>query len=67
MVPEVYEFYTDGAMMKISGNDTLYSKWSIPECNYMTVGGKTFKIAELSRKIMVLRYGYLDFYYYPCQ
>lgn len=63
LTPEQYEFCDDGSVMKVRGNDTIYCEWSIPECGYLKISARTFKIVELSRKIMVLRYGNLDFIY----
>jgi hypothetical protein len=60
---EKYEFYTDGTLLKIKDSDTICEKWEFPECGYLRIDSKTFKIAELSRKIMILRYGETDFIY----
>lgn len=60
---EQYEFCADGTLTKVKSNDTIYGNWSIPECNYLKINTMTFKIAELSRKMMVLRYGESDFIY----
>ena len=65
VIPEKYEFCADGSLTKIKNNDTIYGNWSIPECNYLKINTMTFKIAELSRKMMVLRYGDSDFIYRP--
>ena len=65
VIPEQYEFYADGSLTKIKNNDTIYGNWSIPECNYLKMNAMTFKVAELSRKMMVLRYGDSDFIYRP--
>ncbi|MBQ2352121.1 MAG: hypothetical protein II575_12280 [Bacteroidales bacterium] len=63
VIPEQYEFSADGSLTKIKSNDTIYGNWSIPECNYLKINAMTFKVAELSRKMMVLRYGDSDFIY----
>lgn len=63
IIQEQYEFYGDGTLVKIKGNDTISGEWSIPECNYLKINSRTFKVAELSRKIMVLRFGESDFIY----
>ena len=63
ITPELYEFGTDGNLTKIRNNDTIYGEWSIPECNYLRINSMTFKVAEMSRKILVLRYGEVDFVY----
>lgn len=60
---EVYEFSADGTVFKVKNNDTIYCTWEMPECNYLKVDLKTFRIVDLSRKVMVLRYGELDFVY----
>lgn len=65
IIPEQYEFYSDGTLAKIKGTDTISGEWSIPECNYLKINSRTFKVAELSRKIMVLRFGENDFIYRP--
>lgn len=61
--PEIYNFDTDGHYTKVRENDTLIGKWNFVDCNYLKMGSHTFKIAELSRKMMVLRYGDVDFVY----
>jgi len=61
---EEYVFYTDGRLIKLKNGDTLYANWSIPECNYLKINTTTFKIMELSRKMMVLRFGDIDFIYH---
>ncbi|MBO4876216.1 MAG: hypothetical protein J5542_13005 [Bacteroidales bacterium] len=63
VIPEQYEFYADGTLTKVKNNDTIYGNWAIPECNYLRISSMTFKVAELSRKMMVLRYGNSDFIY----
>ena len=63
IAPEKYTFRTEGTFLKLKSNDTIYGNWSIPECNYLKINAMTFKIAELSRKMMVLRYGDSDFIY----
>ena len=65
VIPEQYEFSVDGTLTKVKNNDTIYGNWSIPECNYLRISSMTFKVAELSRKMMVLRYGSSDFIYRP--
>lgn len=65
MPKEEYEFSADGTMLKVKNCDTIRETWDIPECDYLKIGTKIFKIAELSRKMMVLRYGDLDFVYRP--
>ena len=65
VIPEQYEFGVDGTLTKVKNNDTIYGNWSIPECNYLKINAMTFKVAELSRKMMVLRYGDSDFIYRP--
>ena len=61
--PELYEFGKDGSVTKIRNNDTIRGEWSIPECSYLKINSMTFKVAEMSRKMMVLRYGEVDFVY----
>ena len=63
IVPEIYNFDTDGQYTKIRECDTLTGTWNFEDCNYLKMGSQTFKIAELSRNMMVLRYGDVDFVY----
>jgi hypothetical protein len=63
IVPELYRFDVDGHYTKIRECDTLVGTWSFVDCNYLKMGSQTFKIAELSRKMMVLRYGDVDLVY----
>ena len=63
ITPEIYEFSSDGNLTKIRNNDTIPGEWSIPEYNYLKINSMTFKVAEISRKMLVLRYGEVDFVY----
>ena len=63
IIPEIYDFKADGTLVKIKEGDTICGTWSFDDCDYLKVNTNTFKIAELSRKMMVLRYGELDFVY----
>ena len=63
IVPEVYSFDADGHYTKVRECDTLVGSWNFVDCNYLKLGTQTFKIAELSRNMMVLRYGDVDFVY----
>lgn len=63
VIPEKYDFKDDGTFIKIKDGDTISGTWSFDDCDYLRVNGNIFKIAELSRKMMVLRYGDLDFMY----
>lgn len=63
VIPEIYYFKDDGSFIKVKDGDTICGTWSFGDCDYLKVNTNTFKIAELSRKMMVLRYGDLDFMY----
>lgn len=63
IVPEIYNFDTDGHYTKIRECDTLTGSWNFVDCSYIKMGSQTFKIAELSHNMMVLRYGDVDFVY----
>ncbi len=52
-----YIFSDDGSLQMLKYNDTISGSWAISGCDYLILNGQTFKIAELSSKIMVLRYG----------
>lgn len=61
--PEICYFDEDGSLIKIKDNDTICGMWSMVDSRYMIMNGQCFKIADLSRRIMVLRYGKVDFIY----
>ena len=63
VIPEIYDFKVDGTFVKVKEGDTICGTWSFEDCDYLKINSNTFKIAELSRKMMVLRYGDLDFMY----
>ncbi|MCF0207488.1 MAG: hypothetical protein HUK15_08675 [Bacteroidales bacterium] len=65
--PERISFFADGSLLKIRENDTLQGSWSLVDDTYLKLNLQTYKIAELSSKIMVLRYGNADFVYKSCR
>lgn len=65
MPTTIYAFNKDGSVEKVCTNDTVISLWQVLGDDYVTIDNTTYKIAEISRKIMVLRFGKLDFIYRP--
>lgn len=63
IIPEIYDFDDDGSFSKVKSGDTIRGSWMIEDCDYIKIGTHTFKIMEMSRKIMVLRFGEMDFVY----
>jgi len=63
IIPEIYDFKVDGTYVKIKDGDTICGTWSFDDCDYLKINANIFKIAELSRKMMALRYGDLYFLY----
>lgn len=63
IIPEICDFKDDGTFIKVKDGDTICGKWALDDCDYLKINSNTFKIADLSRKMMVLRYGDLDFIY----
>lgn len=63
IAPEWYVFDVDGSFVKIKESDTISGSWSMIDNHYMSINGQSFRIADLTRRIMVLRYGQVDFVY----
>lgn len=60
-----YFFEDNGELVKIyDNNDTVLSTWSLSENSlFLTIGGNTFRITELTNKVMSLRYGEVEMFF----
>ncbi len=60
-----YTFLEDGTLTKIyENNDTVKSLWEMsPDADYLTIGSNTFKITELTNRVMSLRYGEIELFF----
>lgn len=60
-----YIFENDGTLIKIyENNDSINSVWSISDDGeYLTIGSNTFKITELTNRVMSLRYGEVEMFF----
>lgn len=60
-----YLFLEDGTLIKIyENNDSVNSIWSISnDGDYLTMGSNTFKITELTNRVMSLRYGEVEMFF----
>lgn len=53
-----YKFDTNGSLKKTINNNVSFSKWELSnDSDYLTIDANTFKITNLSRKNLSLRYG----------
>jgi hypothetical protein len=54
-------------MIKIyENNDTVTTKWALsPDTEFLTIGSNTFRITELTSKVMSLRYGDVEMFFVP--
>ncbi len=64
-----YSFQPDGTLTKIyENNDTICSVWKISnDGNYLTIGLNTFKITEITNRVMSLRYGEIELFFVSLQ
>jgi hypothetical protein len=62
-----YIFSSDSSMIKIyENNDTVTTKWALsPDTEFLTIGSNTFRITELTSKVMSLRYGDVEMFFVP--
>lgn len=62
-----YIFSSDSSMIKIyENNDTVFTTWLLsPDAEYLSIGSNTFRITELSAKVMSLRYGDVEIFFVP--
>jgi hypothetical protein len=60
-----YLFEETGDLIKIyDNNDTVLSNWSLSENSlFLTIGGNTFRITEITNKVMSLRYGEVEMFF----
>jgi len=60
-----YNFHDDGTLTKIYDNsDTVSSAWEMSsDGNYLTLGSNTFRITELTNRVMSLRYGDVEIFF----
>lgn len=65
-----YDFREDGTYI-LTPADSLspqYGTWEfVDNEKYLKIGANTFKIQNLTKKIFVLRYGDMDFFYIPLE
>jgi hypothetical protein len=54
-------------MIKIyENNDTVFTSWLLsPDAEFISIGSNTFRITELSPKVMSLRYGDIEIFFVP--
>lgn len=62
-----YIFSSDSTIMKIyENNDTVSTDWILsPDAEYLSIGSNTFRITELTPKVMSLRYGEIEIFFVP--
>jgi hypothetical protein len=62
-----YIFSSDSSMIKIyESYDTVSTNWCLsPDAEFLTIGLNTFRITELTPKVMSLRYGEIEIFFVP--
>jgi hypothetical protein len=62
-----YTFSADSTMIKIyKNNDTVTTSWILsPDAEYLSIGTNTFRITELTQKVMSIRYGDVEIFFVP--
>lgn len=60
-----FSFFENGTITKIYDNqDTISSIWTMSnDGDYLTIGSNTFKITELTNRVMSLRYGDIEMFF----
>jgi hypothetical protein len=60
-----FSFFENGTITKIYDNqDTISSIWTMShDGDYLTIGSNTFKITELTNRVMSLRYGDVEMFF----
>lgn len=63
--PVAYYFKDDDILLKIyEGNDTVVSYWNLSaDGDYITIGSNTFKITDISRRVLSLKYGEIEMFF----
>jgi len=61
----VYDFFEDNIMIKIyDNNDTVRTQWELSEdSDYLTIGSNTFKITEITNRVLSIRYGEVEMFF----
>lgn len=62
-----YIFYKDLTLIKIYENsDTVTTSWKLSsDGQYITIGSNTFRITEITSRVMSLRYGEVEIFFVP--
>jgi|GEM_PF-745904 len=66
----VYEFRDDGTYILTPADSTSpwYGTWEfVDDEEYIRIGSNTYRIQTLTKKVLALRYGDLDFFYVPIE
>ncbi|HNQ68315.1 MAG TPA: hypothetical protein PKN32_08045 [Bacteroidales bacterium] len=61
----VFDFLDDNTLIKIyENNDTVRTQWELSEdSDYLTIGSNTFRITELSNRVLSIRYGEVEMFF----
>ncbi|MDD2634640.1 MAG: hypothetical protein PHW82_03995 [Bacteroidales bacterium] len=65
IIQALYIFEESGVLIKIYPNtDTVIAEWSMSaDAKYLTLGSNTFKITELTKRVMSLRFGDAEMFF----
>ncbi|HOZ30578.1 MAG TPA: hypothetical protein PLL66_06640 [Bacteroidales bacterium] len=60
-----YSFHNDNTLYKIyENNDTVFTVWELSiDAQYLTIGPNTFRITELTNRVLSLRYGEVELFF----
>jgi hypothetical protein len=63
--PVIYNFEESDILLKTyEANDTVITSWELSsDADYVTIGSNTFKITEISRRVLSLRYGEIEMFF----
>jgi hypothetical protein len=61
----VYDFREDNSLVKTyDDSDTVTTGWELSaDSEYLTIGSNTFKITEISKRVLSLRYGDVEIFF----
>ncbi len=61
----IYNFEESGILTKVyENNDTVYSEWMLSgDGKYLTIGSNVFKVTDITKRVMSLRYGDVEMFF----
>ncbi len=61
----VYDFNEDNTLLKAyDDSDTVVTSWQLSaDADFLTIGSNTFRITEINRRVLSIRYGDLEIFF----